>query len=301
MLNKILSILLAILFVVTLAACGETTETHEDTVQNPVQETEAAEVPAETTAPVVFEETILVDDENCTFKVTAIDADNLWGYTLKVYLENKTNKELTFSVNDVSVNGFMCDPFWAANVTADMKANEEISFSKDSFSANGITTVTDIAFTLSVYDSNDWTADHLVSDVFSIYPCGEDAVQTYERTPQNSDIVLFDNESCSMIITGFDPDNIWGYTVNVYLENKTDKNLMFSLDGAAVNGFMCDPYWADTVAAGKRSNTSISWMASEFEENGITDVESLTLPIRVYDSDDWTADDLVDETFTVNP
>ena len=73
------------------------------------------------------------------------------------------------------------------------------------------------------------------------------------------------------------------------------------LTGASVNGFMCDPFWAHTAAAGKRSNTTISWMASDFEANSITEVESLTLPIRVYDADDWSSASLVEDTFTLNP
>ena len=113
--------------------------------------------------------------------------------------------------------------------------------------------------------------------------------------------MLFDDDYCTMIVTGFDPENIWGYTMNVYLENKTDKNLMFSIGDAAVNGFMCDPFWAETVAPGKRSVTTVSWTSQDFEENGITEVETLTLPIRVYNADNWNDNDLIDTTFTVNP
>lgn len=300
MFKKILSATIAALLTAALAACGSSPSAPETTI--PSASLPTTEATAEATMPAaIFEETVFVDDENCTFTITSIEADSIWGYTLKAYLENKTDKELMFSLRNVSVNGFMCDPFWATTVTAGMKSNEEISFSRESFSANGITAVTDIEFTLEVYDSIDWAADHLVSDTFSIYPMGEDAVQTYVREPQASDIVLFDNESCTMTVTGYDPHNIWGYTVNVYLENKTDKELMFSIDGAAVNGFMCDPFWAESVAPGKRSNTSISWMESDFEDNGISAVETLTLPIRVYDANDWMADDLVNEAFTLDP
>ena len=269
---------------------------------NPPAPTEApATVPVETAPQVQFTETVLVDDENCTFKITAIEEDNLFGYTLKVSLENKTDMELMFSLEGVSVNGFMCDPFWAVTVTPGMKANEEISFSDSDFDRNGITDVTDITFTLKIYDSTDWSTEHLVDEVFTIYPLGEDAVKPYIREPQDGEIVLHEDDNCAIIVTGFDPDSMWGYTVNVYLENKTDKNLMFSLDGAAVNGFMCDPFWAEEVAPGKRSNTEISWSSSDFEDNGITEVESITLPLRVYDAEDWMGDDLMSDTFTLNP
>lgn len=300
MFQKTICTATAALLIASLAACGTKTPAPETTVPSTTLPVTEATTEA-TLPPVVFEETVIVDNENCTFTITAIDSESTWGYTLKAYLENKTDKELMFSLDNVSVNGFMCDPFWAVTVSAGMKANEEIRFSPEDFDNNGIDSVTDITFTLNVYDSNNWDADHLVADTFTIYPLGAEAVVHYEREAQEGDIVLFENENCTMIVTGFDPDSIWGYAVHVYLENKTDKNLMFSIDGAAVNGFMCDPLWAETVAAGKRSNTAITWYTSALEENGITDVESLVLPLRVYDADNWMAEDLVDETFTITP
>ena len=305
--KKISLLFLACLLVFSLAACGGSPAASSGTTAAPqdtsAPETGAPDTTAQTDAPEipVFEEVVIVDDESCTFRITGIEEDSLWGYTLKAYLENKTDLDLMFSLSDVSVNGFMCDPLWAATVSAGMKSNEEISFPAQSFTLNGITSVTDITFTLDIYDSSDWTADHLVSDTFTIYPQGEAAVQTHQRTPVEGELVLFDDGNCAMIVTGFDPDNIWGYTMNVYLENKTDKTLMFSVDDAPVNGFMCDPFWAETVAPGKRSNTAISWLEEEFETNGIANVESLTLPITVYDANDLEANHLIDETFTVNP
>lgn len=301
MLRKIISALLSLSIVLSFAACKKVpSAANVSTVQKfePSSHRPEKPTPPET---VPFEETILVDNEVCTFKVTGIDADNRWGYTLKAYLENKTNLDLMFALDMVSVNGFMCDPFWASTVTAGMKANEEIGFSSSDFMRNGITDVTEIEFTLKVYDSENWSADHLIHDTYVLYPMGEEAVVSYTRTPIDREIMLFDNENCTMILTGFDSDSMWGYTVNVYLENKTDKELMFSLGDAAVNGFMCDPFWADSVAPGKRSNTSISWNSDDFESNGITSVETLTLPIRVYDNNNWSASDFVNETFSVAP
>lgn len=255
------------------------------------------------TAPTepAFTETVLVDNNELLFKVTSIHNDPVWGYTLKAQIENKTDKDLMFAIQDASVNGYMCDPLFAVTVTAGMKANKDISFSKDSFQEIGIAEVTDVEFTLHVYDSNDWSADSVLKETCTLYPLGQDAVKEYPRQNQEGDIVLFDDENCTMIITGFDPDSIWGYSVNVYLVNKTEDSLMFSVGDAAINGYMCSPYFAQTVSPGKQRITSISWSKNTLEENGITTVESLSLPIRVYDSENWTDEALIDKTYTVNP
>lgn len=288
---------LAMLLVLSLAGCRGNVEIGQPTEEGTAQTTTQ---PQTTTAP-VFQELVLVDDGNCTFKIMAIDTQSIWGYTLKVYLENKTDKNLMFSLDDVSINGYMCDPFWAATVNAGMKSNSEVNFSTADLERNGITEVTEIEFELNVYDSEDWTADQLIDEDFTVYPLGEAAVKRPERTAQSEDMVLFDNEHCTMIITGFDPQNAMGYTVNVYLKNKTDDDLMFSLNDPSVNGYMCDPFWAVEVDDGKACNTTITWLASSLEENGITTVETLTLPVRVYPADDWMANAYIDETFNIKP
>ena len=271
----------------------------------PPTTTQSGTAPATTTTAAAdlsnFAPATLVDNDEMLFRISAIVNDPIWGYTLKVQIENRSEQDLMFSLTNVSVNGFMCDPYFAATVTAGMKANKEITFGMESFREIGIEQVTDIEFELRVYDNNNWSVDDILHDTFRVYPMGEGAAKEYPRETQPSDIVLFDDENCTMIITGFDPDSVWGYSANVYLVNKTDTELMFSVGDAAVNGFMCDPYFAKTVAPGKQCITSISWTDAAFEDNGITEVESLQLPVRVYNVQDWTGTDLINETFTVNP
>lgn len=288
-----------LMMAICLTACGATDTKPEDSRSTTPPATMPQ--PSETENVPPFTETVFVDDANCTFKVTAIKDDRTFGYTLKAFLENKTDKNLMFSLDNVSVNGYMCDPFWAATVASGMKANDDISFSHADLETNGITQVTDVTFTLRIYDSDNWAADPLFEESFTLYPLGESAVTPHTRIPQAGETVLFDDTNCTMIITGFHPDSTWGYEMTVYLENKTDKDLMFSVSNASVNGYMCDPLWAVSVAAGKRSNTSITWPSSKLEDNGITEVTSIVLPILVYDENDWTADSFIEESFTVKP
>lgn len=124
---------------------------------------------------------------------------------------------------------------------------------------------------------------------------------TASTAPAFQEIVLVDNDALTFKITGIQDDSILGYTWKVFLENKTDKELMFSLDSVAVNGFMCDPYWAEKVAPAKKSNSTISWLKSDFVENGIQTVEEVDFQLRVYDANDWLAEDVLKETFTVEP
>jgi len=167
--EKIFCAAMAAAMILSLTACGNTTgsetEIPSTEVSNTQTTTEVTESMADTA---IFEELMLVNDENVTVKVTAIEEEGFWGYTLKVFLENKTDQELMFTVESVSVNGFMCDPFWAVSVAAGKKANEEISFSENDFEENGIASVEEIVLTLRVFDNEDWAADDLVNETITV-------------------------------------------------------------------------------------------------------------------------------------
>ena len=163
--QKMMSFLLAAVLCMALAACGGAEENTTGSVNSSSSSTQESTKPSGTS-----KEQVLVEDENITVKFTGTQEDSLWGYTVKVYLENNTEKDLMFSVDDVSVNGFMCDPFWASTVAAGKKANEKITFSEAAFKENGIEAVEEISFTLHVYDSNDLTAESLLKKTFTVNP-----------------------------------------------------------------------------------------------------------------------------------
>jgi hypothetical protein len=50
-----------------------------------------------------------------------------------------------------------------------------------------------------------------------------------------------------------------------------------------------------------KSNSSISWFESEFEENGIESVEEIRFTLRVYDSKNFSAEDVFQGSFTIQP
>ena len=205
-----------------------------------------------------------------------------------------------FSFEKVSVNGVMCDPFWAEVINAGKKGNCEITWMRDSLQEKQIGDVTEVDFTLNVYNDDDYTEAALMHDPFTVFPLGEDKVASAAREPAATDHVLVDNDNCSVIITGYEPDNSWGYAMKLYLVNKTDRDMVFSVDDSSVNGIMCDPFWADIVCAGKTSYSTVLWDKNALAENDITEVKEISLPLRVY-ADEDIGNPYVDETFELTP
>lgn len=309
--KRILTILITLLFVVMLAACGADNPVIENA---PVADntttavTENAEVLNEDekeitdAKDIIFEEIVVVDNDACTIKITGIEEDNIWGYSLKAFFENKTaDQTLMFSVTSAAINDVMADPFFASEVAPSKKSNETISFMGDDFNSNDIGEFTDILLNFRVYDSEDWMADPVAECSTHIYPYGEDQAVSYNRETIEGDTILVDTDDVTVILTDCDPDTMWGYAANLYIVNKTDTTIMVSADNVSVNGFMIDPFYGDSVDSGKRAFSAMSWYTSDLEDNGITEVESIELTLRVYDENDWSRSDFVNEVITITP
>ena len=142
--KKLVTLLLSLALVLSLAACGgEATPDASDDAPASSQNEESTEND-NTENQIVFEEVVAIDNAECAVKITEIDPDNMWGYTLKAQLENKsTEKTFMFSVESASINGVQCDPMFASEVAAGKKANEESNFSTDTLEENGIVEYTD--------------------------------------------------------------------------------------------------------------------------------------------------------------
>ncbi len=323
MMKRLITLVLVLALTFSLMACGVGTKNEEDdptklkesesvkteaTNQSESEkETESEkESESEETEPsnqeLAFEEMVAVDNEECLIKITGIEPDNMWGYTLKVQVENKSaDKTYMFSVDNAAVNGVQCDPLFVTEVAPGKKANEQINFMGDELEENGIDNYTDIELSFRVYDSDDWSADPVAEETVHVYPYGEEKAVTFTREAQASDIVIVDNAYVTAVVTGYEEDEIWGFTVNLFLLNKTDKELMFTADDVSVNGFMAEPLFATSVAAGKCTFADMTWLGDEFETNGITSVEEIEMTFRAYDFSDFFADDLANETLVLKP
>lgn len=183
--KKIICATLALLMMLSMAACAGSNSNDEtvkpttpstnatdatgkpgDSTSKPTDATDATTTPTEGTGK--FEENVLVNNDKITFTVTGVKQDPIWGYTLQVFVENKTDKNLMFSMDDVSVNGFMVDPLWAESIAPGKKSNGEIRFSEKSFKDNGIETVEELEFTLRVYNEKDWSEEDTHKEKFNL-------------------------------------------------------------------------------------------------------------------------------------
>lgn len=309
--KKMITLLLCTAMLLSLAACGSSEE------PVPTDATASATIPVEVTTPTEAEITEppasqnllgndiigLVDNEDVRVYITKIENNAHTGMQLHIQCENMTDRTLLFSWDMVSVCGFMYDPFWAEEVAAGKTVNSAIELDTFALEQMDVTSVDEISFTLRIVDSENWMETPLVEEAFTIYPTGlnADTLVLPSRAPTDGQVVIAEDDNLRFVIEWADEEDTSAYTLHVYLENKTDRNLMYAWDLVSVNDKMIDPFWALSVAAGKKACSEINFYRSDLEDNGIEAVENVEFTLIVSDYDNWDVPNLLEETYTYQP
>jgi len=307
--KKLMSLLLCFTLLLSLAACGENVpETQAPTAAPTEAPTEVpTEAPTEepTLAPtepmeLETEELVLVDDENLTFIIKGFSDNAHLGLEMQVYCENKTDRSMMFSLDGVSVCGIMYDPFWAMEVTAGKKANDTIYFDTFALAEMGIESPDEISFRLYATDFEDWMANPYMNEPFTVYPTGKTAetVVYPEYQHKNGETVLLDTEEMLFIVEKVSDTDSDLYTLECYIVNRTDRDLIVSWDGVSVNGFMIDPLWAAGVLAGKQLYVDVSFLMEDLREQNIETVTEIELTLWAGDE---SGDTVVEEEILFQP
>ena len=297
--KRLILMALCLYLALSLAACGSApaptepplfaTDTPTEAPAAEPAPTAPPEVPTEAPADYTLTGLTLVDNEKCVFTVTGTEFNEHLGLQIQVLCENKSDRTLMFSWNNVSICGFMYDPLWAEEVAPGKKVNSVIEIDTYALEQMKVERVDQISFDLWVQDSEEFMEAPVVNAGFSIYPTGKTPEQVkfpvYE--PSEEDTVIVANEALTFTVMNVDDELADYYTLNCYIANHTDRNLLISWEDVSVNGFMVNPFWATAVAAGKQAYTEIIFYRSDLERQDIEVVQDIGFTLQVSDADTW--------------
>ena len=281
--KRICSVLLALLL---LAGCG---------AQASPPTTVTTVPPTTAPAPTAAELTVDASAENDTLSLTlaAVDAQGQMGYTATFYVKNKTDRTLTVKLKSLAVNDCVSHKQWQAELPALGTVECRLAIVDDSYKLGGTEQPEKLDVVLAA-----WEGEDEVSKLWTVFYPGGAAWEAKAYTP---DLVLVENEDLTIGVVGYDPADPLGYGVTLYLENKTRDDLLFDLGEAKVDNSPCQPLFAGTVPAGKRSFAVVSWYLADLQKLGIEAPAKLELPFAVYDIDNYLAEPLLEETFELTP
>lgn len=296
--NKCLPLLLALALALSLTACNTSSKdvktpsnvsgVTDDQGKKPTEPTKKAEESTKTTEPtapsasddVTIEETILVDEQGVKITAKSLEMDSLFGPEVKLLIENNSGKNLTVQCKDSSVNGYMVDTMMSVEVADGKRANDELTFSDTALKECGIETFADMEFSFHIFDE-DWDTYLDTSPV----QLKTSAVETYQYTFDDSGDVAYEGNGVKVVVKGLSEDtSIFGPGIVVYIENNGEKNVTVQSRDVSVNGFMVDAMFSSDVVAGKRAVDAITFMSSDLEDNGITDIQDVELSFHIFDS-----------------
>lgn len=95
-----------------------------------------------------------------------VDENSFWGTAILVYVENTSGRNINVTVEDLSVNGFMIEPYFYETVYDGKKSIGTIDLMSTELEQNGITSVDNVELKFSITD-NDTYETIATSDVVS--------------------------------------------------------------------------------------------------------------------------------------
>ncbi len=121
-----------------------------------------------------------------------------------------------------------------------------------------------------------------------------------EETFKETTVV--DTAACRVTVLSIDAEAEMGYTLHVRFENLTkDKECMFSVDTAAINGLLTEPLFVTEVAAGEKEEDSIVFYDIAPEGVDIGEYTDIMLVFTVSDVNNWEAPPFVEKAAHIYP
>lgn len=237
---------------------------------------------------------VLADQKEFAAAVTGVEVSEYGEIVVNFAVQNKTDKDLTFQLDEVTVDGFMIPTY----CSEDVDAKDEETFSMEIFptqlTESGIESIDEIGFVLIVREEDDYFSDGIMHDPFTIYPTGLDAktVVYPERPTSEDEVILLDEEDVTAVFVGFLDKDFLGKCPLFFFENRSDKALTFRFENVKVNGQEIeDPYWTVDLPAGSRICVSEIIYPSTLEKLNIEAVESIGAVLNVKDAENYFSED----------
>lgn len=101
-------------------------------------------------------------------------------------------------------------------------------------------------------------------------------------------LCIWNMNGIKITVLGLEMDGFYGPEMYIEIENNTNNNLLFGIEDVSVNGYMMDPYWATSVASGKKARETIYWFEETCIENGVEDIYRVECVFHISNEDTWT-------------
>ncbi|MBO5247733.1 MAG: hypothetical protein J6B54_00340 [Clostridia bacterium] len=282
--KKLLSLALILVLTFSFASCVDVSETGTD--KNP--STGGNTTPSDKTE-VTLSEKVIFNQNDVEITVTGMDYSGFFGPSVKVLIENNSQKNLTVQTRDSSVNGAMIETIFSEDIAAGKKANSSIVFAENELKTAGIQTIKNIEFKIYLFDTESYD-DVATSETITLTTSAD---VSFDQIFDKSGETLYDEDGIKVIAKKLSSrDSFWGSELYLYIENNTEENITIQTKDVSINGFMVDPVFSCEILSGKVAFSSVTFLESDLTDNGIEDITELELKLNIFNKETW--DDIKD-------
>lgn len=284
-----IALFFAIVLAMSLSACGGTSDNE---VQEPsnvttengsvdAQQGESEETPV---SEATIDEAILVDKSGVKITAKSLETEGIFGPEIKLLIENNSGQDLTFQCRNSSVNGYMVETMMSVDVVNGKKANDSITFMSSDLEMCKITNIADMEFSFHIFNTESWE-DYLNTEKIQIKTSIADS---FNYTYDDGGDVAYEGNGVKIVVKGLvEDESLLGPGIVTYIENTGDRDITVQTRDVSINGFMMEGLFSCDVVAGKRAVDTITFLASDLEENSITSIDEVELSFHVFNVSSW--------------
>lgn len=240
---------------------------------------------------VTIEETVLLDKAGIKITAKEYVSDLIWGDGIKLLVENTTDKSVTVGCDALIVNNYMITDLFSCTVAAGKKTNETLYLSSSELKDAGIDVIGQVEIYFHAHEKDEYLESIFEKELATVKTSQFDQMDT---TPNDSGKELYNANGIKIVGKYVQEKSLLGAAIQLYIENKTGKDVYVTCDDLSVNGFTLDALFYSTIYNGKMTIDDITLLSSDLEENEITSVDEIEVKFKVTNADDWT--DVIVET-----
>ncbi len=102
-----------------------------------------------------------------------------------------------------------------------------------------------------------------------------------QKNNSSKEQTLVETEEFSIIVTDCVTDKVNGFTMNAYLENKTEDPIVFKVTASALNNKDMHPAFTQEVKTGESMTAPMTWSADKLKERRVTEVTEVKIELQV--------------------
>ncbi len=302
--QRLLGIALAVMMLLSLAACKEEKQDQTESVETAAISESAAKTDAPTDEqtkgnhevislnfintfdrnPSIEEQTVYEKD-GLTITAKSLKYDTVHGPQIMLAAKNDSENELRIQNAYTTVNGFMMKPELDIKAPARKKVESPMSLPYLNLAMADIHSLYDVTFSLRILDSKTFSVID-TTDTVSLRLQNTAAEHPAFSTKGQT---AFDSKGVKVILQGIKQDTLFEsrYVLMVYIENNTKQTVCVKNDSLSVNGYDITVSMNTVVLPGVKAVDKIEIFDQDLEEYGITTIDAVNVSFEVYDYEEW--------------